>query len=445
MAVDTPYEDISSSVKNKLANIANLQVKAGVLFNNSTYQDRENIMQTTYNLVKNSANEAAMLASLNSMEVSIQRQIDEHTLSSQSASPGSTYSNAIMSDSKATELLNSANLGSSLSLEDVPGAISSNSILAGMTDEVQNSEAAQAAVGSQTAMDIGALYRHGSGRLVDFTYTDGTDDDSRRAYMQLQGETTALTSQIAGEDKDLLQSVYNHLINGYTSIIITSVQENLMERQSIMPTIGDNFAATFSGAEPQILVISGLLPFDASAEGSWFISFLNAYKFFIRASKLAQFRCSLKITFPDFTSYTCYPVSINNSLVSDQDNIIPFSMTAVVIQPPPNKAYGYDSSVTEPENTAEEVAEETSDETKQADIEKEVTKDPKEVAKTSEKKSFVDSVSSWVNKVTTSKEMQEVNKALTVANQVSGAISSITGKPYGSRYYSGKIGRGTYD
>ena len=75
MAVDTPYEDISSSVKNKLANIANLQVKAGVLFNNSTYQDRENIMQTTYNLVKNSANEAAMLASLNSMEVSIQRHI----------------------------------------------------------------------------------------------------------------------------------------------------------------------------------------------------------------------------------------------------------------------------------------------------------------------------------------------------------------------------------
>ena len=129
MAVDTPYEDISSSVKNKLANIANLQVKAGVLFNNSTYQDRENIMQTTYNLVKNSANEAAMLASLNSMEVSIQRQIDEHTLSSQSASPASTYSNAIMSDSKATELLNSANLGSSLSLEDVPGAISSNSII----------------------------------------------------------------------------------------------------------------------------------------------------------------------------------------------------------------------------------------------------------------------------------------------------------------------------
>ena len=120
-------------------------------------------------------------------------------------------------------------------------------------------------------------------------------------------------------------------------------------------------------------------------------------------------------------------------------------MTAVVIQPPPNKAYGYDSSVTEPENTAEEVAEETSNETKQADIEKEVTKDPKEVAKTSEKKSFVESVSGWVNKVTTSKEMQEVNKALTVANQVSGAISAITGKPYGSRYYSGKIGRGTYD
>lgn len=371
--------------------------------------------------------------------------MSQQDTSSQNIISSSQYAGKIMEDLKSDSVISSTRLGSTKSLADIPGVISSNSILAGMTEEVRNSTAAQAAVGSQTAMDISGLYTHGAGRLVDFTYTDGTDDASRRAYMQLQGETTALTSQIAGEDKDLLQSVYNHLINGYTSIIITSVQENLMERQSIMPTIGDNFAATFSGAEPQILVISGLLPFDASPAGSWFISFLNAYKFFIRASKLAQFRCSLKITFPDFTSYTCYPVSINNSLVSDQDNVVPFSMTAVVIQPPPNKAYGYDSAVTEPGNTAEEVAEETSDETKQADIEKEVTKDPKEVAKTSEKKSFVESVSGWVNKVTTSKEMQEVNKALTVANQVSGAISAITGKPYGSRYYSGKIGRGTYD
>lgn len=41
--------------------------------------------------------------------------------------------------------------------------------------------------------------------------------------------------------------------------------------------------------------------------------------------------------------------------------------------------------------------------------------------------------------------MQTINKTLAVTNQVHGALNVLTGKSYGKRYFSGKIGRGSYD
>ena len=181
---------------------------------------------------------------------------------------------------------------------------------------------------------------------------------------------------IAGEDRTILQAVYEHLIDAYTSVIITSIQENLQERQSIMPTLGDSFAATFSGLEPQLLVITGYLPLDGSRDNTWFHAFTNAYKYFIRASKLAKYRCHLKIVFPDFASYVCYPVSFNSSMDSQNDTLVNFSMTAVVVSNPINKAYGFANKVIEPSNTVEEVAAATSSSTIRSEIENNVTKSP---------------------------------------------------------------------
>lgn len=296
-----------------------------------------------------------------------------------------------------------------------------------------------------STLGLGSKYSRGAGRLVDFTYIDGSDDDQRRAYMQLQGEPSSMLHLAIGENSNLLKSVYDHLVKGYTSIIILSMQENLTERQHILPTVGDSFAATFSGKEPQLITISGYLPFDGDKDISWFTAFVNAYKHFIRASRLAKYRCSLKLVFPDFASYTCYPISISTTAESSQDTLIPFTMTAVVTENPINKAYGYIQSVTAPRNTVEEVTSAESEEVRAAEIEKEVVKDPADVGKLSEKKTWVESVSDWVSGVTNSKTMQTINKTLAITNQVSGAIDAISGKPYGQRYYSGKIGRGSYD
>lgn len=337
------------------------------------------------------------------------------------------------------------NLNNSISLSSlVNSTTSTTEALSSLTSEVQQSEAlSETKAGNQSAT-LSSMYRSGRGRLVEFSYADGSDDDERRAYMKLQGNTTAMQSLIEGEDKSLLEAVYTHLIDGYTSVIILSMQENLQERQSVMPTVGDSFAATFSGQQPQVLVITGYLPLDGNKDNSWFHAFVNAYKYFIRASKLAKYHCSLRIVFPDFASYTCYPVSFSSSLDSQSDTLVSFSLTAVVTSNPINKGYGYSASITAPANTVEEVAQATSDKTVRTEIENGVTKSPAEVGEVENKKNWVSTVTDFVNGAMNSKTMQTVNKVFAVADQVSGAVSAVSGTAYGTRNVSGKVGRGSY-
>ena len=310
---------------------------------------------------------------------------------------------------------------------------------AGISEQV-----AMASSASTGAREIEISHRHLSesgGRLVNFSFADGSDDDERRAFLQLQGNTAAIKDLVSGESMSLLEAVYDHLVNGYTSVCITGIQENLQERQHILPTIGDTFAATFSGREPQVVVINGFLPFDADKDDrSWFVSFMNAYKTFIRASKLAKYRCSLRLVFPDFASYTLYPTSISSTLMSDNDTLIPFTMAAIVVDNPTTKAYGYKSSILLPKTTIEQVVADTAQDTVDKLIQNETTKDPKDVGSAAKKKNFWETVNDGINsavgelnKVMQSKTMQSINQGFAILKEVEGAVNIVEGKPYGKR------------
>ena len=310
---------------------------------------------------------------------------------------------------------------------------------AGVSEDVAVNAAAPSGMS-----DIEIAHRHTSssgGRLVNFSFADGSDDEQRRAFMQLQGNLTAIKSLVGGESATLLQAVYDHLVNGYTSICILGVQENLQEKQHIMPTTGDSFAATFAGHEPQLMMINGYLPFDAVKDDrSWFVSFMNAYKTFIRASRLAKYRCSLRLVFPDFASYTLYPTSISCNLMSDNDTLIPFTLTAIVVENPTTKAYGYKSDILIPKTTIEEVNEANKEDTINKQIENDTTKDPKDVGKKEQKKNFwqtinegINNAVSEVNKFAQSKTMQSINKGFAILSETKGAVNIIKGEPYGKR------------
>ena len=310
---------------------------------------------------------------------------------------------------------------------------------AGVSEQLAIASAAQSG-----AREIEISHRHLSesgGRLVNFSFADGSDDDERRAFLQLQGNTAAIKELVQGESASLLNAVYDHLVNGYTSICITGIQENLQERQHILPTIGDTFAATFSGREPQIIVLNGFLPFDADKDDrSWFVSFMNAYKTFIRASRLAKYRCSLRLVFPDFASYTLYPTSISSTLMSENDTLIPFTLAAIVVDNPTTKAYGYKSSVMIPQTTIEQVVADTAQETLDKQIQNETTKDPKEVGSAAKKKNFWETINDGINsavgelnKVMKSKTMQSINQGFAILKEVDGAVNIVEGKAYGKR------------
>lgn len=190
----------------------------------------------------------------------------------------------------------------------------------------------------------------GSGRLLNFVHTDGSDDDDKLGYIKLLDTGNLMSKVAAGENKQNMEAIYSGLKSRYNRFIITSIQESRSERSAIMPTVGDSFAATFSGREPMVLAVQGLLICDHDKTRlTWYHAFMNAYEHYLRASRLAKFRVRMKLVLPDFTDYTGYMLTIGTSITSDNDMVIPMNFSMLVCNEAFNKAYGINGS-TEGEN-----------------------------------------------------------------------------------------------
>lgn len=191
--------------------------------------------------------------------------------------------------------------------------------------------------------NINSIYSSGNGRLLSFVYNSGGDDDNKRAYLRLGGETEILKKTIMSTAVTYrqLMSIFTQLTTGYKAFILTNIQENLQEKQHVMPTVGDSFASTFAGADPQVMTFNGILPFDNRSDMSWFVHFMNMYVRFIRASVLAKYRCWLELVVPDYQVYRCYPISISCTLDSASDTQVSFGVSTIVANDWADKAYGY--------------------------------------------------------------------------------------------------------
>ena len=190
------------------------------------------------------------------------------------------------------------------------------------------------------------------GRLTNFSYqptahgtTAGATSDPQmayRCYMSLGGQTGQLKS--ISEQYSGTAEILNNLAGKYTAFILSSLQLNFQEKQQIMPTIGDEYAATFAGHDPQILAITGFLPWGyeiddlngsttnpiGTRSGNWLIDMLNAYTLYFRASVLARAKCWLTIVLPSLKSFRCYPVAFNASINAENDHLVPFTLQAYV-------------------------------------------------------------------------------------------------------------------
>ena len=183
---------------------------------------------------------------------------------------------------------------------------------------------------------------NGSGaRLTSFVTSDGNDDDNRIGYIKLVESGSGMASIAAGENKQQLEAIYSMIKDKYNRFIITSIQEARNERSSVMPTVGDSFAATFSGRQPMAISVQGFLLFDYdTSKMAWYHAFMNAYEYYLRASQLAKWRAKMKLVMPDFTEYTGYMLSVGASMSSEGDVVIPMNFSMLVVQESFNKAYG---------------------------------------------------------------------------------------------------------
>jgi hypothetical protein len=187
----------------------------------------------------------------------------------------------------------------------------------------------------------------GTARLINFTRTDGSDDDNKLGYIKLLDTGNFMSGVASGENKQNLDAIYSALKARYNRFIITAIQESRSERSMIQATVGDSFAATFSGREPMVLAVQGLLICDHDkSKLTWYHAFMNAYEHYLRASRLAKYRVRMKLVLPDFTDYTGYMLNIGTSITSDNDMVIPMNFSMLVCNEAFNKAYGIEGSGT---------------------------------------------------------------------------------------------------
>lgn len=186
----------------------------------------------------------------------------------------------------------------------------------------------------------GEVKRHG------FSPSDCKEDDDRIAYLVLNAGPDAFSDIGDIPEAEYLSKLYEEIIaeDGYIRFIVTSIADSRVEKQSVLPTTGDSFAATFSGADPQVLTVQGYLVHeyrydsgDSDAENvsdsmrTWYVDFMYLYEYYLRASRLAKWKSTITLNLPDFGSYDGYMLSINTSQQAETDITVPFTFQMLVV------------------------------------------------------------------------------------------------------------------
>ena len=152
------------------------------------------------------------------------------------------------------------------------------------------------------------------------------------------------------------QSIHKELLpsgKGFTSMLITDISYQFMERTQINETFGDSITVYAFGSAPVVLNISGVVVDDL--DNNWFVKLIHVYKDFIRATALAKHFEIARLDMPD-ASYIGSVLSLNVSKNSANDALVPFSMQFLVRNYQFNSTQAYDQAAMEREKPIEDVA-----------------------------------------------------------------------------------------
>lgn len=173
-----------------------------------------------------------------------------------------------------------------------------------------------------------------TGRLVDVAGADITEDDQRRAYIKIEGDNVSdLLSDVDMNAVDAanLPAILSELQSGYTKFSLLAFSDGREEKMDLMQTCGDSFIATFSGRKPHVMTFQGNLVFDYGSQITWYHAFINAYEYFLRASRMAKYRCKMRIVLPDCQEIVGYVIGLSTNHDSNNDLVVPMSLSMVVV------------------------------------------------------------------------------------------------------------------
>lgn len=157
------------------------------------------------------------------------------------------------------------------------------------------------------------------------------------------------------------QSIRNDLLptgaggtgGGFTSMLITDVSYQFVEKTQINETFGDSITVYAFGSAPVVLNISGVVVDDL--DNNWFVKLIHVYKDFIRATALAKHFEIARLDMPD-ASYIGSVLSLSLSKNSANDALVPFSMQFLVRNYQFNSTQAYDQDALKGEKGIEDVA-----------------------------------------------------------------------------------------
>jgi hypothetical protein len=207
-----------------------------------------------------------------------------------------------------------------------------------------NAASSGTGVTSGSTGSIIAKYDDGEGRLTSFVHPDPDTDDSRLAYITLVNPNNAkfddVDDKVSPVDRSVLSDLFAQLSGKYDKFIIEGMNTVRQEKAQIVSTLGDNYAALFSGKQPITIGVSGRLVCDYDKKAlSWYKAFVYAYEYFLRASRLAKFRVKVRLVFPDVNEFEGYILSSSESQNSGDDMMIPWNFTMLATSLNPFKPY----------------------------------------------------------------------------------------------------------
>jgi hypothetical protein len=152
------------------------------------------------------------------------------------------------------------------------------------------------------------------------------DTYSTLSIVDGKGHPIPLVSESALAERNNSSGGARGVVNDYADFIIQKIEDQRVEKQTIIETFGDSFIFFF-GERPRVFTFSGVLV--NSEDFNWRSQFWYNYDHHLRGTKLVERNARVFLAY-DSIVVEGYPINATATEDSSEPHLVPFSMTMFV-------------------------------------------------------------------------------------------------------------------